>query len=300
MDPVKRPDEKENNSAGTLYYGVYTPSDIKDFNCAPSVYEDKTEALKVAKKNKKSRFKAFQFYHEAVDFSLNGSEYSNNNTAVDGLLVQKPFVDNPAVGEKASPFKGPKPQELVELRKAIEAGNYKFVKEIIWQNPRYLVSSGDTPAILQVTYNYLSISIVDIALYFQEGPRYNAMHVAAKSRNAEIAELVLDTVSNTEFIKLLYGDDNEQNAEDRTSVLLDLYLNTPNKGLNETPLHFASKHGAADVVELLVSYPQCDKNLKNKYNKTAKQVIKTLLLLYCLKYFSFLLFKFFPFQPKIC
>lgn len=98
------------------------------------------------------------------------------------------------------------------------------------------------------------------------------MHVAAKSKNAEIAELILSTVSNTEFIKLLYGDDNQQNAEDRTSVLLDLYLNTPNKGLNETPLHFASKHGAADVVEILVSYPQCDKSLKNKYNKSADQV----------------------------
>lgn len=98
------------------------------------------------------------------------------------------------------------------------------------------------------------------------------MHVAAKCRNAEIAELILNTISNTEFIKLLYGDDSEENAKNRTSVLLDLYLNTPNKGLNETPLHFASKHGAADVVEILVSYPQCDKTLKNKYNKTADKV----------------------------
>lgn len=79
-------------------------------------------------------------------------------------------------------------------------------------------------------------------------------------------------MSNTEFVKLLYGDDNQQNAEDRTAVLLDLYLNTPNKSLNETPLHFASKHGAAEVVEVLVSYPQCDKTLKNKFNQTAEQV----------------------------
>lgn len=79
-------------------------------------------------------------------------------------------------------------------------------------------------------------------------------------------------MSNTDFIKLLYGDDNQQNAEARTTILLDLYLNTPNKGLNETPLHFASKYGAADVVEVLVSYPQCDKTLKNKFQKTAEQV----------------------------
>ncbi|KAJ8963939.1 hypothetical protein NQ314_005270 [Rhamnusium bicolor] len=245
-----------NLKEGTLYYGVFTPNDNKDYSNSPNVFEDKLEALKVAKKNKKSRFKAFQFYHEAAEFALNGSEYPNNNTTVNGPLSQI-ILSEPTqtIGEKASPFKGPKPQELVELRKAIEGGNYKLVKDTIWQNPRYLVSSGDTPSILQ------------------EGPRYNALHVAAKSKNAEITELVLTTVSDTDFIKLLYGDDNQQNAEDRTSVLLDLYLNTPNKGLNETPLHFASKYGAADVVEILVSYPQCDRTLINKFQKTADQII---------------------------
>lgn len=82
----------------------------------------------------------------------------------------------------------------------------------------------------------------------------------------------MSTISNPEFIKLLYGDDNQQNAEERANVLLDLYLNTPNKGLNETPIHFASKHGAPDVVEILVSYPQCDKTLKNRFKKTPDQV----------------------------
>ncbi|CAG9832251.1 unnamed protein product [Diabrotica balteata] len=230
----------------TIYYGVYTPNDNREYNGAPNVFNDKNEALKVAKKNKKSRFKAFSFYHEAVEFALNGSEFPNNNIILNSAN---------AFGEKASPFKGPKPQEITELRKAIENGNYKLVKDTIWQNPRYLVSSGDTPAI------------------YQEGPRYNALHVAAKSKNAEMTELILTTIANPEFIKLLYGDDNQENAEDRAAVLLDLYLNTPNKGLNETPLHFASKHGALDVVEILVSYPQCDKTLKNKYNRTPEQVI---------------------------
>ncbi|KAG5889275.1 hypothetical protein JTB14_007037 [Gonioctena quinquepunctata] len=244
------------DAPSTLYYGVYTPNENKEHNGVPNVFEDKLEALKIAKKNKKSRFKAFQFYHEAVEFAYNGSEFPNNNTTVNGSLIQKSLSDTAqAVGEKASPFKGPKPQELVELRKAIENGNIKFVRDLIWQNPRYLVSSGDTPSILQ------------------EGPRYNALHVSAKSRNAEITELILNTISDVEFIKLLYGDDNQQNAEDRTAVLLDLYLNTPNKGLNETPLHFASKHGGAEVVEILVSYPQCEKTLRNKFNKLAEQII---------------------------
>ncbi|CAH1985203.1 unnamed protein product [Acanthoscelides obtectus] len=243
------------NCSNTIYYGVYVPIDAKDYSEGPYVFQDKVEALKLAKRNKKARFKAFQFYHEAAEFAMNGSECPNNNHTITGLFTSKLSETTQTIGEKSSPFKGPKPQELVELRKAIESGNYKFVKETIWQNPRYLVSNGDTPSILQ------------------EGPRYNALHVAAKSKNAEIAELILSTISNTEFIKLLYGDDNQQNAEDRTAVLLDLYLNTPNKGLNETPLHFAAKHGAAEVVELLVSYPQCDKSTRNKFHKSAAEII---------------------------
>lgn len=87
-----------------------------------------------------------------------------------------------------------------------------------------------------------------------------------------MAELILNTISNLEFMKLLYGDDNLQNAKDRAYVLLDLYLNTPNKGNNETPLHFASKYAAPEVVEVLVSYSQCDKTLKNRYRQTAEMV----------------------------
>lgn len=149
MDSAKRVGDTENST--TIYYGVYIPNDTKDYDNTPNVYDDKIEALKFAKKNKKSRFKAFQFYHEAAEFSLNGFEYPNNNiqATVNGSLLPKPAIET--VGEKASPFKGPKPQELIELRKAIEAGNYDFVKELIWQNPRYLVSSGDTPSILQVS-----------------------------------------------------------------------------------------------------------------------------------------------------
>lgn len=88
-----------------------------------------------------------------------------------------------------------------------------------------------------------------------------------------MTELLLNTVTNVEFVKLLYGDDNEDNAKDRAKVFVDLYLNTPDKALNETPLHFAVKFGAVDVVEVLVSYPQCDKTVKNKYGQIPAKVI---------------------------
>ncbi|KAL1505803.1 hypothetical protein ABEB36_005280 [Hypothenemus hampei] len=233
----------------SVYYGVHIPNEPT--NEQNNVFEDKETALKLARKHKKSRFKAFQFYHEAVDFSINGLEVTN---AIEGDNLFKKDLAAP-VGEKASPFRTPRPQELTEFRNKIEMGNFSCVQEMIHYNPRYLVSSGDTPSILQ------------------EGARLNALHVAAKAKNAEITEYILITISNPEFIKRLYGDDNQENAEQRCEMFVDLYLNTPNKGFNDTPLHIASKWGADKVVEILLSYPQCDKFKKNKHNKLAEDVI---------------------------
>lgn len=50
------------------------------------VYKDKNDALKVVKKYKKARFKAFKSHHDAVAFSLQGIEPSidkDNSHSVD-------------------------------------------------------------------------------------------------------------------------------------------------------------------------------------------------------------------------
>ncbi|KAG7159626.1 Ankyrin repeat and LEM domain-containing protein 2-like 3 [Homarus americanus] len=65
--------------------------------------------------------------------------------------------------EKPSPYRGPKSQDLVKFRKSIEKGDAGYFNQCIDENPRYLVSSGDTPAILQ------------------EGFRYNALHMACRT-----------------------------------------------------------------------------------------------------------------------
>lgn len=108
----------------------------------------------------------------------------------------------------------------------------------------------------------------------QEGSRYNALHIAAKARNYLITDLILKTISNAKFIRFLYGDCtlSESLADERIQVLVDLYLNTPDKALNETPLHFAVKFGAVEVVEVLLSYAQCDKTLVNKHGQTPQMV----------------------------
>lgn len=110
----------------------------------PHIYGDKNEALKVIKKYKNARLKSFKTLQEAQEFSRNGLESVLSNP----LAHAVPLIE--IVEEKSSNFKGPKPQQLVAFRKLVEKGDLVTVKNSIWENPRYLVSSGDTPTILQV------------------------------------------------------------------------------------------------------------------------------------------------------
>lgn len=126
-------------------------------------------------------------------------------------------------------------------------------------------------------YQILKLKFI-INFCFQEGPRYNALHIAAKSKNLEIVKLILDSVTNVDFISHLYDDNDINSCKERIEILLDMYLNMPDKGLNETPLHIAVKHGAVDIVEYLTSYPQCQRNLVNKFHQRPKDVSHILIL----------------------
>jgi hypothetical protein len=88
-----------------------------------------------------------------------------------------------------------------------------------------------------------------------------------------MCELILNTVGDPEFVKLFYGDiDETRTYVDRASILQDLYLNTPDKGLNETPLHFAAKYGLKDCVRSLLTYSQCLRTPLNKHDQTPADV----------------------------
>ncbi|KAG7203827.1 hypothetical protein KM043_013840 [Ampulex compressa] len=240
---------------GIIFHAVYIPEEDEGLSKENGkdnvrIYQDKIEALKVIKEFKTGRLKTFKTWAEAEEYARSG--YEKLNSCVNAY----PINSAPAE-EKSSNFKGPRPQELVCFRKLIESGDIESVKATVWANPRYLISIGDTPAILQ------------------EGCRYNALHIAVKADKANMCELILNTVGNPEFIKLLYGEKEAKNYLDRAQIMLDLYLNTPDKGLNETPLHFAVKFGQKDVVRVLVSYSHCIKTLRNKYKQLPIDIICT-------------------------
>jgi len=97
-------------------------------------------ALKVIKMYKKGRLKSFKNCSDAVAYAKTGYKQSSYNHSVTIATLQ----------EQSSNFKAPSTQELIAFKRLIEDGDLDAVKNIVWENPRYLISSGDTPAILQV------------------------------------------------------------------------------------------------------------------------------------------------------
>ncbi|XP_018799706.1 PREDICTED: uncharacterized protein LOC108975561 [Bactrocera latifrons] len=210
------------------FYGLYIPGKEADI---PHVYCNKSEALDVLKLHKEARLREFNNENDAKKFANTGHEVVAPPRHADGKS---------SIAMEKAAFRGPTKQELIEFRKVIESGDYERVKTMIWDNPRYLVSAGDTPTTLK------------------EGYRYNAMHICAISSKPRIAELILKTVSDTKFVDLLTGKKNDEKMCKELCVnLLDYYLNIPEKGRSETPLHFAAKTGAFEMVELLTTFPEC-------------------------------------------
>ncbi|XP_039295061.1 uncharacterized protein LOC111057302 isoform X2 [Nilaparvata lugens] len=248
-DPGSPLDKK---NSGNIFYAIYIPEPNKADKYQTKIFHDKLEALTLVKSDKRARFKVCSTLAEAMTFSKDGGGGGGH-----GVTSQQ---QSSSLSVEKSAFSGPKSTDLVRMRKAIEAGDLETVRKTVWDNPRYLVSSGDTPSILQ------------------EGSRYNALHVCARTQQAAICAFILQTVGSVEFVRLLYGSstsNHTSDADERCRVLVDLYLNTPDKGHNETPLHFAAKHGAAEVVEVLVAHAQCDKTRVNKYGQTASEIICT-------------------------
>ncbi|NXY48606.1 ANKL2 protein, partial [Ceuthmochares aereus] len=257
-----------------LYYGVCPVyDDVLAKNERIHVYEDKKEALQAVKMIKGSRFKAFTNREDAEKFAKGICDYFPSPTksalclspvkmgsfnrgkcvCLYGLCSSETETANK---ERANSYKSPRTQDLTaKLRKAVEKGDTTTFSELIWSNPRYLIGSGDNPTIVQ------------------EGCRYNVMHVAAKENQPSICQLLLDTLENPEFMRLMYPDDNDAMLKNRIQYIVDLYLNTPDKMGFDTPLHFACKFGNLDVVNVLTSHPAIVKSPRNKYDQTPAEVV---------------------------
>lgn len=109
-------------------------------------------ALKMIQKYKKGRLKIFKNYFDAVTYVRTGYEQPSGNYST--------VLPTTVTQEKSSNFKAPETQELQAFKRLIKNGDLECVKTTVWKNPRYLISSGDTPAILQA--NILAITFLNI------------------------------------------------------------------------------------------------------------------------------------------
>lgn len=184
----------------------------------------------------------------------------------------------PGSGDPAVPYSSVPPERLNVLKRAITTKNDDEFDRMLAENPRFVLNtSSDNPTIVQA------------------GFRYNAMHVACQSGNLHVVKVrlcgalkavllgswpageVYDTVifqeiirhvGDPEWITQAYGTETSSRA--KAKYFLDAFLNTPDKGANNTPLHFAAKYCVAkqgagvDVLAVLLQQRPCRRNAKNK------------------------------------
>ncbi|CAG0885815.1 unnamed protein product [Darwinula stevensoni] len=247
-----------------IFFGIYIPpqnvegKENDNSMGVERVLTNREEALKIAKKHPGARFKAFSVQEDAIHFAQQGFSVRKDagTAATDNANCEKPL-----------PFKAPKPQDMTRLKKMIEAGEVDTFMQTVWDNPHVQQSGPYTEQLCGclVPYTPGDKQIKNIW--------YNALHVGAIAKQAKLCQVLLDTIEDPEFTARLYPDDSPSAHRSRISFLMDLYLNTPDRAGNETPLHFAAKLGAVEVVRILVSYRMCDRERKNKHGETPRDII---------------------------
>lgn len=119
----------------------------------------------------------------------------------------------PSQVERANEFSSLTVPEKNEFRTLIEKCEVEEFVKCIWENPRCLITQGDAPEILKIS------------------PRYNALHCAARVGSVEICKKIFEILEGDRFWSLVYPGDPVEVRKKRRDHLIDLYLNTCDKGV---------------------------------------------------------------------
>ena len=152
----------------------------------------------------------FDNYEDAFNFSLEYSFQDEKSFVKLDDSITSTVSENDSFNNN---FKAPANTDLAKFRKMIQSNELDSIQTLI-TNPRYLINSCEIPVLLM------------------EGPRYNAFHIACKSNRFEVLKLLLDLLKNKEYLKTLFHLDDDVAIQDRIVHIVDLYLNTPDKGVS--------------------------------------------------------------------
>ena len=164
------------------------------------IYESRSEAVKAAKCSG-ARFKRF-ITREAAELFVQATPISPEEK------IEENEVDKARLVEKeGDPYSSVKTNEKQRLRKEVENGKIEELIQLIWRNPKHLVSSGDCPVI------------------YHEGYRRNILHCAADCGNLPLCEQVLEIIQSDQFWETLHPKDSREKRETDKLKLTDRYLN---------------------------------------------------------------------------
>ncbi|VDP91464.1 unnamed protein product [Echinostoma caproni] len=190
------------------------------------VFLDLKKAQEKWKQLKGARMRVFDDYACAQQFA---------NTPVKNKTEQTIYPPSPKADVESTPYSSVTQPVLLKFRALIEKGDVDGMRQMVAENPMTLVRL-----------------------------RYNALHVAAAAGVADAVDFLLSRLNSTTFWKQIYPGSDDQTTIERQKHVTDLYLNSPELGNLETPLHFACKFGHLNCVRLLTCHPLTQLDVLNR------------------------------------
>ncbi|MES1901997.1 MAG: Ankyrin repeat and LEM domain containing 2 [Paramarteilia canceri] len=196
------------------------------------------EAQSFMKANKDSRL----FIKDHYDPNLNSTD-----KVVENVPNSESTFSSPSEPIRKGPY-----DRLKKFRTTLESGNSLTARALILDCPRLLINlESDSPTILH------------------DGFRLNALHIATRAKQLGVCSMILEMVENIDFLARATQVSDKDFLKHYKDRMLSLFLNIGEGGFNETPLHIASKNGLIDLVQLFGSYPQLDRERRNKQGQTS-------------------------------
>ena len=219
------PDEESSSplvSGSKVYYAVALSeasySKVEQLEKVKQVFKSKPDALEAMKHIPGSRCRIFDTEASAHEFKDN--QVKQLRQCLNGTEATSAPSNGHTGKEKANSYPSLKTSDLNKFRKdIIEKGDVVSFRQAVCVNPNYLIAVGDTPEILQ------------------QSMRYNALHCAVKSGALEICSEILEMLESYDFWSQVYPKDSQEIRKRRSDHLLDLYLNTCEKGVRERNGH---------------------------------------------------------------